>query len=107
MAPVRGRDSIDTLQKKELTRRQIMAAAAGALAGTALVSGPSKVARVPEAGVAIPIPPYPVRGSGVGPLGPPPWHAVATNPMAKKTTAILVCCTSPPSRRNPPTLANP
>ena len=52
MAPATGRDSLDVLRRKELTRRQIMRAAAGAAAAT-LVTGPSKVARAQSTPQAI------------------------------------------------------
>jgi putative spermidine/putrescine transport system substrate-binding protein len=53
MAPATGRDSLDVLRRKELTRRQIMRAAAGRAMAAALVTGPSKVARAQSTPQAI------------------------------------------------------
>jgi putative spermidine/putrescine transport system substrate-binding protein len=43
-----GGDSLDVLQKKALTRRQILRAAAASAAAAALVTGPSRVAQAQE-----------------------------------------------------------
>src|SRR5689334_8451807 len=53
MAPATGRDSLEVLRRKELTRRQIMRAAAGGAMAAALVTGPSKVARAQSTPQAI------------------------------------------------------